>query len=632
MRIFKKFIIGMISILFWTGAANAEGFSLDSLNVISYHEIVEDNIKVADMYSISKSEFAKELAWLKENGFNVVTVEQYLQAKNGKSPLPSKPVMLTFDDGYESTYSVAYPLLKEYGYTGVLAIIGSWVDAPKTAAKILTWKQVKELSESGVFEIASHSYDSHHGIQGNPQKNEQPALSTHEYKESHSRYESDIEYVTRVKSDLQKNNQVIKSKVGVSPRIIVWPYGSYTGVAEKIAESLGMSTSIALETPYDRHQGGTLTRLLVSKNLTIPAFAEQLRHEREPDPIRLVHVDLDYVYDANPIQAEKNLSALLDRIKDVGANTVFLQAYCDDKGDSTISSVYFPNSVLPMKADLFNRVAWQIRTRTGASVYAWMPILSYVIPGLPESEYVKATDPSKAHAYKRVSPFSEAGVEKINEIYEGLAKHSHISGIIFHDDGVLTDFEDFSEVAKSEYLKEGLPTNEHSLKKDRKTFERWTALKENKIYALTDRFTATVKNWQHKTLKTARNMYAPVVYNPYAYEWTSQSYRGFSVHYDYVAVMAMPYMEKVTTNHLEWLTNLASNTIPANAIFELQSVDWNTGNSIPASEMSAQIRTLVQAGIKHIGYYPDNFVMGYPDIAGIKKEFSPKSEIDRDIR
>ena len=62
-------------------------------------------------------------------------------------------------------------------------------------------------------------------------------------------------------------------------------------------------------------------------------------------------------------------------------NTVYLQAFSDPDGNGSADAVYFPCRRLPMRADLFNRVAWQIRTRTQVRrLYAWMPALAWELP------------------------------------------------------------------------------------------------------------------------------------------------------------------------------------------------------------------------------------------------------------
>ena len=119
--------------------------------------------------------------------------------------------------------------------------------------------------------------------------------------------------------------------------------------------------------------------------------------------MRVAHVDLDYVYDPDPARTDANLGKLVQRIADLGINTVFLQAFADPKGDGNIHELYFPNRHLPMRADLFNRVAWQLRSRGGVAVYAWMPVLAFDLSAdLPR---VQAWDP-KTGASGPFSPSS----------------------------------------------------------------------------------------------------------------------------------------------------------------------------------------------------------------------------------
>lgn len=614
--------------------------SIKNLTVISYHDIVPDvDLPIADPYSVSESQFINQLNWLKVNEYSVISFEDYIAAKSGKIALSPKSILLTFDDGFKSHLTFAMPLLKEYGYQGVEAVVGAWVSAPDDLVKLpdsgeprskyMNWAQLKEMKASGVFEIASHSYDSHKGIIANPQGNSEPAYISRAFEESG--YEADSAYLSRVYKDLALNSKLIKDNIGVAPRAIVWPYGSYNLEVEKLAATLGMETSITLESPADYHEGGTLTRILISKDLTPEGFSEYVKKDRVIDPIRVMHVDLDYLYDEDPDQVNNNLSKLIDRIAMSGVNTVFLQAYADPKGDSFISEVYFPSKVLKTRKDLFNRVAWQIRTRARAAVYAWMPVYSFDFKQLDKSEYVKASS-AKGHAYQRVSPFSDKGKQLIKELYIELSKSAPIAGILFHDDAVLNDFEDFSVPALATYVKNKLPTSEQDIKSKRLHLEKWSTLKENTIYEFTDQLLAEVKKWQMHTLRSARNMYAPVLSNPYAYEWTAQSYRGFSAHYDYVAVMAMPYMEKIKGDHIEWLKYLSKSVANKNTIFELQSVDWDTGRPIPAEELRAQMSALKEAGLTNFGYYPDDFIKGTPDLSVISQELSLKNHLTEEIK
>src|SRR5690606_34288572 len=100
-------------------------------------------------------------------------------------------------------------------------------------------------------------------------------------------------------------------------------------------------------------------------------FASQVAQVREEQTMRVMHIDLDYVYDKDPEQQRKNIDKLIQRVYDMRISHVFLQAYADPQGDGNIRELYFPNRWLPMRADLFNFISWQLQTRGGVNVYAW---------------------------------------------------------------------------------------------------------------------------------------------------------------------------------------------------------------------------------------------------------------------
>lgn len=100
--------------------------------------------------------------------------------------------------------------------------------------------------------------------------------------------------------------------------------------------------------------------------------------------LHMVHVDLDYVFDDNQKQQEINTELLIQRVINLKVNTVFLQAFADPEGNGNIKSLYFPNSLLPVRADLFSQVCNGLRQRAGVNVYAWMPVLAFQLEDIPK--------------------------------------------------------------------------------------------------------------------------------------------------------------------------------------------------------------------------------------------------------
>ena len=105
-----------------------------------------------------ESAFRDHLNWLKQNGYQTISPEILIDYLEGKEIfLPTKPVLLTFDDGTIENFSMVYPTLREFGYTGVSFVITS-ADFTLYSQKVW-WK---EVDRSGILKIESHSHS--HGL------------------------------------------------------------------------------------------------------------------------------------------------------------------------------------------------------------------------------------------------------------------------------------------------------------------------------------------------------------------------------------------------------------------------------------------------------------------------------------
>ncbi|MBF7682891.1 poly-beta-1,6-N-acetyl-D-glucosamine N-deacetylase PgaB [Acinetobacter sp. B5B] len=637
-----------------TYAAGKPHIKPTTLTVIGYHEVTNQaNDALIPFYAVTTQNFESQVKWLQKNGFHFVSVSQLLKAHDGKEKLPEKPVLLTVDDGYESFYSNIYPFVKENKIPIVLAIVGSWVNTPSTKQvqfgddkiarnKILTWSQIKEMSDSGYVEIASHSFDLHHGVVGNPQGNSEPAATTRIYNPQTKKYEGDGAYNKRIYDDLKKNSDMIKANGIPAPRVMVWPYGRYNLETVRIAKHLGMPITITLDDgpAYLKKSLGALNRILVEHDMNLDDLGQEIEN-REKNvgdnayPQKIMHVDLDYIYDKDEAQEERNLGNLLDRIQKMHVNTVYLQAFSDPDANGSADMVYFPNRYIPVRQDLFNRVAWQIASRTQVQrVYAWMPLLAWELPkSNPVSKDLVVTQqPKKSDhlnmGYIRLSPFSAPARKVIEGIYQDLGKSATFDGILFHDDATLSDYEDASPQALQAYAKAGLSTDLDAVRNNEQSLQKWTSFKTKYIDNFALQLAAEARQYQ-PALHTARNMYAQVVLNPNAETWYSQSLEQSLNRYDFTAIMAMPYMEQVKDkdkfyadiiNRVKQYPNGLNKTV-----IELQAVDWRKNNKpIPSQELANTIKSLYKQGVMHVAYYPDDPIKGLPDTTLMRKAFDTK--------
>lgn len=632
----KHCFILLLAVLLLLGSARIAQASAQQFIILNYHDVVgaEGAKPPYNRMEVSVDHLEEQIQWLKKNAYSIISVQDVFDAAAGKKTIPDKAVLLTFDDGYLSFYTRVFPLLKKYRIPATVALVGTWMEGkekPDEAGKdIMTWEQVRELSKSDLVEIASHSYDLHTDILANPQGNKQAATVTRFYDDPMLSYENDEQYRERIHKSIFQSADFILQHTGKRPRVMVWPYGEFNEIALEAAREAGMPMTMGLVDGVNTLANfATLRRMILFDNPEIKQFSEIVTKLRSDQALRVAHLDMDYLYDKDPDQTNRNIDLALQRIADMHINTVFLQAFADPDGDGNADALYFPNRHLPVKQDLFSRVAWQLKRKAAVKVYAWLPILAYK-KNLPEALYIQEWRDGKvqpaSHIYKRLSPFNPEAREFVAEIYEDLAKHCNFDGILFHDDGILSDFEDVSPMAL-EFARQvwGLPGNPEQLRATADMRMQWAQHKTELLNQFTDELLSRVRNYR-PGIKSARNMYALPLLKPFSEEWYAQSFKSFLKHYDYVAIEAMPLMEEAKDPQ-QWLTQLTNAVAKEpsglkKTVFELQSVDWRNNQKIPMQDFIGQLQLLKKLGAIHLGYYPDNVFEDQPKLSDLQKYFT----------
>ena len=341
--------------------------------------------------------------------------------------------------------------------------------------------------------------------------------------------------------------------------------------------------------------------------------------------MRIMHIDLDYVFDTDKRQQQRNIQTLVNRIKNVQPNTIYLQAFSDPDANGSADQVYFQNRHMPVRDNLFSVVLQAIRQQTNVQhVYAWLPLISWELPQNYPVPYVKNSLGIRL-GYIRISPFDSKNQNIVAEIFYDFIRYNAVDGVLYHDDITLSDYEDSSASAQKVYPTWGF--NDLSILKNPRHPKQALFARHKTAYL--DQFAAGITKilkTERPQLLTARNMYAPVVLNPDSEEWFSQSQGSTMRYYDYNAIMAMPYMEG-STNHKQFYLDLIKNAKRydsnlSRTVFELQTVNWTNNTKISSQEIAETIQFLKQNGVKHIGYYPDDFYQNHPDIKSLNAVFS----------
>jgi peptidoglycan/xylan/chitin deacetylase (PgdA/CDA1 family) len=152
--------------------------------------------------------------------------------------LPPNPIIISFDDGYLSTYKYVFPLLKKYNVKIVLSIVGKSTDDFSRVCDTninyahLTWDVLKEMKQSGLVEIQDHSYNMHkvsNGRYGCGQKYNEPVAS----------------YEKIITEDVTKFQERLKAMTDCTANTFTYPYGKYNDHSEDILKKLGFKASLS---------------------------------------------------------------------------------------------------------------------------------------------------------------------------------------------------------------------------------------------------------------------------------------------------------------------------------------------------------------------------------------------------
>jgi hypothetical protein len=118
---------------------------------------IGDQLPVFHFHEVTREWLEPRLLYLSANGYRTVTTDEIARLViDGVRPGPRR-VALTFDDAWESAWSVAFPLLRQHGLRAILFAIPGRVADDHERSPFVTWAQLRELHESGVFDVQSHT-------------------------------------------------------------------------------------------------------------------------------------------------------------------------------------------------------------------------------------------------------------------------------------------------------------------------------------------------------------------------------------------------------------------------------------------------------------------------------------------
>jgi peptidoglycan/xylan/chitin deacetylase (PgdA/CDA1 family) len=171
--------------------------------ILVYHRF---GAVAADSMTVTTPVFASHLRHLREGGYTVVPLRQFVDYVLGRAPAPHpRAVVITADDGHRSVYTDMLPLVREYGIPVTLFIYPSAISRADYA---LTWEQLKALEATGLFDVQSHTYW-------------HPHFGREKRRLSPSEYEGFVTF------QLVRSRQTLEERLGTRVDMLAWPFGIY---------------------------------------------------------------------------------------------------------------------------------------------------------------------------------------------------------------------------------------------------------------------------------------------------------------------------------------------------------------------------------------------------------------------
>lgn len=247
--------------------------------VLIFHSITKEPENTS---SITADEFASAMEMLHQGGYETVSYQQLIDYVDNGTPLPEKPVVITFDDGYEDNLENAYPILLQYGYCCEIAVIGCYVGRNEyEGSQIIPHFALEEVLalEPGVVSIQSHTMRMHMQVD-----RADLALGRHGVAKRSS--ETLEEYRSALRKDFSESYQQI-AQVVEAPVALTYPYGIYTQEADEAAREMGYPISVTIQlgtnviTVGNRESLRLLNRIGIDGSTTLEEFEEMIQVDRD---------------------------------------------------------------------------------------------------------------------------------------------------------------------------------------------------------------------------------------------------------------------------------------------------------------------------------------------------------------
>ncbi len=220
--------------------------------ILMYHHICDLDPKTDEVmrtWSVSVKDFTAQMDWLLEHGYHTIRLSQLADHLTRGVALPEKPIVLTFDDGWDIGYSIAYPTLKQRHFIGTFFVYPAGI-GENPGSGYMTWSQLKEMADAGM-EIAAHTV-SHPHLRNIPQDAQ--------------------------RHEIADEKTTIEKRIGHQVDAFAYPFGEFDESIITLVKTTGYRCAVGIEPGYTQRASDlfTLHRTRISYGDTIDTFKEQV--------------------------------------------------------------------------------------------------------------------------------------------------------------------------------------------------------------------------------------------------------------------------------------------------------------------------------------------------------------------
>ena len=203
-----------------------------SIPVLLYHHVNPSR-------EITPAGFEKQMEFLSQNGYTSIFMDELIEFFRTGELKQTKPVVITFDDGYLDNWLFAFPILQKYNLKATIFVVTGKIrdnnpqqsfdarldsDEERSPENFLSWQQMRLMEKSGLIDIQAHTH--------------------YHYKKGEDwEAGSDISY----KEELVLCKNIIAQQLGKQVIFIAWPWGEYTGDSIRAAEEVGFKGAVTIE-------------------------------------------------------------------------------------------------------------------------------------------------------------------------------------------------------------------------------------------------------------------------------------------------------------------------------------------------------------------------------------------------